>query len=295
MDKFYLILYKILCFIVSKFPKVFINALFSFISYLFYIFDKKHTKIIISNLKLCFPNLNQNQYNQIIKKTYQNFGFFVSEFLINQNLNKNQILDKVNFINEDLIINALNTNRPVIVQSAHYGNWEIFPLAVAAKFGPSSVIGRRLDSVVMDQILSKKRQKFDIELIDKNGGAKDIIKALRNRRILGILVDQNTAKTDGIECEFFDKKILHTPAASIFAQKTDAIIISAFTKRNDEDKNKTDIIFTEIIDIKKLPNNAIQEATQIQSSQTQKIIQQDPTEYFWFHKKFKHFYEEIYA
>ena len=295
MDKFYLILYKILCFIVSKFPKVFINALFSFISYLFYIFDKKHTKIIISNLKFCFPNLNQNQYNQIIKKTYQNFGFFVSEFLINQNLNKNQILDKVNFINEDLIINAINTNRPVIVQSAHYGNWEIFPLAVAAKFGPSSVIGRRLDSVVMDQILSKKRQKFDIELIDKNGGAKDIIKALRNRRILGILVDQNTAKTDGIECEFFDKKILHTPAASIFAQKTDAIITSAFTKRNDEDKNKTDIIFTEIIDIKKLPNNAIQEATQIQSSQTQKIIQQDPTEYFWFHKKFKHFYEEIYA
>lgn len=249
----------------------------------------------MANLNFCFPQFSKEKHEEIVRATYLNFGFFASEFLRNQKLNKAQILQKTHFINENLLIDALKTARPIIVTTAHQGNWELFSVAMAAKFGAISVVGRKLDSAVMDEILSEKRRKFDIELIDKKGGAKDILRALKNGRILGILVDQNTAKSDGLECEFFGRKILHTPSAGILAQKTNALIICAFVRKNTQNLRDTDIVFTRTIDVKTLGENAIIKATQIQSDETQNFIAQDPREYFWFHKKFKHFYEEIYA
>ena len=164
---------------------------------------------------------------------------------------------------------------------------------MGAKFGKMSIVGRKLDNVAMDKILTKNRVKFDIELISKKGGAKEMLRALKNGRMLGILVDQN-AGDEGIECEFFGKKISHTPAASVFAQKLNALIVPAFARRNLENPNLTDFEFYEPIDINEISENAVQIATQMQSDATKKVIETGPDEYFWMHKKFNHYYEESY-
>lgn len=289
-DFIYLLIYKFVKFI-AFLP--FGDKIFKFIAFCFFKLDFKHTRIMRVNLGFCFPNLNDFEAYKIIAQTYENFAFFASEFFKNQSLDKEQILKKANLINEDYLLDALNSGRPIIVQTAHYGNWEFFSLAMAAKFGKVSIIGRNLDSKVMDKILSEQRRKFDIELIPKKGSAKQILSALNSKRRLGVLVDQN-AGNDGIECQFFGKKISHTPAVSIFAKKTNALIIPAFARRNDKNPNLIDIIFFEPIDVNLLGDDAIKIATQMQSDATQKIISQKPDEYFWMHKKFKHFYEEIY-
>lgn len=263
----------------------------------FFKLDKKHTKIMRTNIKMCFDGLDEAQINDIILKTYNNFALFLREFIINQNTSKEEILKKISFENEEILLNALATNRPIIVSTAHYGNWELFSLAMAARFGAVSVIGRSLDSAKMNEILSKNRRRFDIELIEKNNAAKPVIAALKARRLLGILVDQNTAKKDGIECEFFGKRILHTPAASVFASKLDAIIIPAFIMRDNEHFK---IVFFDQIDIKELEKSmdkqsAILRATQAQSDALMSQIKRKNDEYFWMHKKFKHFYEANYA
>jgi KDO2-lipid IV(A) lauroyltransferase len=117
------------------------------------------------------------------------------------------------------------------------------------------------------------------------------MKALQNRRLLGILVDQNVDIRDGVECEFFSSRISHTHAASIFASKLNAVIIPAFIKRVGD---KNEISFYEPIEVNKLNGDKIKQATQAQSSATQDIIISKPDEYFWMHKKFKQFYPEIY-
>lgn len=291
-DYCYLFLYFLLKFIATYTPMFIQNLFFRALAYLFYKFDAKHTQIMRTNLKMCFADFKNEKIEKIIRQTYRNFGYFGADILRNQNSSKEKILSKVVFKNKDILLDAIKTNRPIIVTTAHYGNWELFSLAMAAYFGAVSIIGRNLDSKVMDKILVKNRTKFDIELIPKNGGAKKILRALNSKRLLGILVDQNTAKKDGIECKFFDKKIMHTPAASIFALKTDAIIIPAFIKRISQDKNE--IKFFDPILIENLKDKKIQLATQAQSDALAEMIKEKPDEYFWMHKKFKHFYEEIY-
>ena len=300
LDYFYLGLYYALRFFVKISPKCVLKSFLKSLASAFYHLDKKHTNIMRVNLKMCFASLKDDEIERLIKKNYYNFALFGAEFLLNQNTTKEQILSKISFENEELFNSVLSQNRPIIVQTAHYGNWELFSLAMAARYGAVSIIGRALDSAKINEILSANRTRFDIELIEKKSAVKQALKALNNRRLLGILVDQNTAKNEGLECEFFSHKIMHTHAASVFASKSGAIIIPAFIERNESKDDSFKIVFYEPIDMQILSQNhskeeALRLATQAQSDATAAQISKKPDEYFWMHKKFKCFYKDSYA
>ena len=295
MDRLYLAGFYTLKFLIFILPSSLQNLLAKFLAFAFMKLKKKRFHIVMTNLDLAFGETKSKEEKlEIAKKCYYNFAKYLGiNFILNQNTTKQKILKQVVFKNEHFLLDAIKSGRPIIVTTAHFGQWEIFPLAVAAHFGPSSVLGRKLDSSVMDKILRANRAQFDVELIDKDGGAKDILKALKARRIVGILVDQNTAPKDGIKVQFFGKDVLHTPAASVLAQKTNALIINAFIYQKGENLNE--ICFEEPIDISTFDKeDAVQKATQMQCSACEEMVRARPEEYFWFHQRFKRFYEKEY-
>ena len=295
MDRLYLAGFYTLKFLIFILPSSLQNLLAKFLAFAFMKLKKKRFHIVMTNLDLAFGETKSKEEKlEIAKKCYYNFAKYLGiNFILNQNTTKQKILKQVVFKNEHFLLDAIKSGRPIIVTTAHFGQWEIFPLAVAAHFGPSSVLGRKLDSSVMDKILRANRAQFDVELIDKDGGAKDILKALKARRIVGILVDQNTAPKDGIKVQFFGKDVLHTPAASVLAQKTNALIINAFIYQKDENLNE--ICFEQPIDISTFDKeDAVQKATQMQCSACEEMVRARPEEYFWFHQRFKRFYENEY-
>ncbi|WP_103614608.1 lipid A biosynthesis lauroyl acyltransferase [Campylobacter concisus] len=295
MDRLYLAGFYTLKFLIFILPRSLQNMLAKFLAFAFMKLKKKRFHVVMTNLNLAFGETKSKEEKlEIAKKCYYNFAKYLGiNFILNQNTTKQKILEQVVFKNEHFLLDAMKSGRPIIVTTAHFGQWEIFGLAVAAHFGPSSVLGRKLDSSVMDKILRANRAQFDVELIDKDGGAKDILKALKARRIVGILVDQNTAPKDGIKVQFFGKDVLHTPAASVLAQKTNALIINAFIYQKGENLNE--ICFEEPIDISTFDKeDAVQKATQMQCSACEEMVRARPEEYFWFHQRFKRFYENEY-
>lgn len=295
MDRLYLAGFYTLKFLIFILPSSLQNLLAKFLAFAFMKLKKKRFYIVMTNLNLAFGETKSKEEKiEIAKKCYYNFAKYLGiNFILNQNTTKQKILKQVVFKNEHFLLDAMKSGRPIIVTTAHFGQWEIFSLAVAAHFGPSSVLGRKLDSSVMDKILRANRAQFDVELIDKNGGAKDILKALKARRLVGILVDQNTAPQDGIKVQFFGKDVLHTPAASVLAQKTNALIINAFIYQKGENLNE--ICFEQPIDISTFDKeDAVQKATQMQCSACEEMVRAKPEEYFWFHQRFKRFYENEY-
>ena len=295
MDRLYLAGFYTLKFLIFILPSSLQNLLAKFLAFAFMKLKKKRFHIVMTNLNLAFGETKTKEEKlEIAKKCYYNFAKYLGiNFILNQNTTKQKILKQVVFKNEHFLLDAIRSGRPIIVTTAHFGQWEIFGLDVAARFGASSALGRKLDSSVMDKILRANRAQFDVELIDKDGGAKDILKALKARRIVGILVDQNTAPKDGIKVQFFGKDVLHTPAASVLAQKTNALIINAFIYQKGENLNE--ICFEQPIDISTFDKeDAVQKATQMQCSACEEMVRARPEEYFWFHQRFKRFYENEY-
>ena len=295
MDRLYLAGFYTLKFLIFILPSSLQNLLAKFLAFAFMKLKKKRFHVVMTNLDLAFGETKTKEEKlEIAKKCYYKFAKYLGiNFILNQNTTKQKILEQVVFKNEHFLLDAIKSGKPIIVTTAHFGQWEIFGLAVAARFGASSVLGRRLDSSVMDKILRANRSQFDVELIDKDGGAKDILKALKARRIVGILVDQNTAPKEGIKVKFFGKDVLHTPAASVLAQKTNALIINAFIYQKGENLNE--ICFEQPIDISTFDKeDAVQKATQMQCSACEEMVRARPEEYFWFHQRFKRFYENEY-
>lgn len=298
MNALYVAGFWILKCIVFILPNRLAEGFFKLLARIYFKISKQRRENLLVNLNLAFKDeLSAKEKLEIARKCYENFAIYLGlNFIKNQNTTKEEVLKRVEFKNAHYLQDAISSGRGVIVATAHLGEWELFSLAMAAKFKAVSVIGRRLDSKPMQAILAKNRQQFDIEVIEKSGAAKGVLSALKKGRLVGILVDQNTAKNEGLKVEFFNRPALHTPAASTLALKAGALIIPAYINKY---KDKNQITFYPPIDPSALSQElgkqeAIQKATQLQASTCESAVRLAVDEYFWFHKRFKHFNENDY-
>jgi len=295
MDYLYLALFHFFRFFVRYLPSFLLEPMLNFIAFLFYIFDKKHRRIIRVNLDLAYEDkMSEKEKERITKECYKNLVHYMADFIKNQGISKEELAKKVTFKNEHILKDAMKKYKHIILITAHYGNWELIPLSLAAFFAPLTGVGRVLDTKALNKILQKNREQFDIKMLDKEGAMKGMIKTLKSGRLLGLLVDQNTADKEGVLIEFFGKKARQTHSTALLARKMDAPIIPAFITTND--RKKFLITFYDPIYTAKTADSEkdIIDSTQKQAAAIEKAIRQKPDEWFWFHKRWKNQYEHLY-
>ena len=256
------------------------NSLINILGNAGYLLDTKRKKVIFTNLNLAFPEKSKAQKKKIAKKVYKNFARNLIEFVKNKKLSKKKLLEKVEFVGFEKL------NYPVIFVTAHFGNWEILPIVFGSKFEKINIVYRKLDNEKLNEEIIKSRKKFNVDVIEKKGALKKLISALKRKETVGILVDQNTAANEGIETTFFGKKVLQTPSAAILSKKFNTPIAMAFALPKED---KWQIIIKDVF-----YTDDIQKSVDRQSKVIEEMVRKYPDEYYWFHKKFKHFYEEEY-
>ena len=258
-------------------------------------FDRRHTHIARVNLDLAFgETLPVKEKERIVRRTYENLMVVALDTILNQGAGKEQILSKVTFENEAILEEALHSGKPIIFVTAHYGNWELGTLAIAARFTPISVVGRPLDWGWANRILVATREQFGVRMIPKRKAMKKMIGVLKNKGALGLVVDQNTASKEGVLIDFFGHRARHTPAAAILARKFDAVVIPVYSRT--EDYRHWTVTFREPIPMEKsddIDSNILRHVQQ-QAEITEKVIREKPDEWFWLHQRWKNQYEKLY-
>lgn len=288
-DFLYLSAYYILKFLVSILPNFILNFIAFVVAKIVFKLNKKHRKIIDINLQICFPQKDKKNREQLAFKIYKNFARFGIDCIKNQNTSKDKILKKVVFDDLALVEQILNAKKPLVFVTAHYGNWELLSLIYAAKFGKISIVGRALDSEVMDKILSKNRTQFDIELIDKTGALRKMLKALRSGRALGLLTDQDCANNESIRLEFFGKEVNFLLGASVIAKTSEAFLLPSFIYQGEEGKYHIKCFKALDASI-----TSKEELTKYQAQCLEEMIKFKPDEFFFFHRRFKSYDNKIY-
>jgi len=273
------------------------NRLLKGLSSLVYRFDKKHQYIINANLNLAFGDkLTQHQRDVIGKRTFYNLTQTIIGFMRRSGKSKGELLKNVTFKNEHILQNAIVNNKKIIFVTGHYSNWELLPPAITSKFGITLVgVGRQLDSLLMDKVLIKNREQFGVEMLYRRGGMKGSIKALKEEKAIGLLLDQHLgARQGGIEIDFFNHKAMHSPAASVLARNFEADMIPAYISTDDYEHYE--VTFYAHIPYIKSENKAedLHNMTQAQANIMQEVISKKPEEWFWVHKRWKGFYAEMY-
>ncbi|WP_457595735.1 lipid A biosynthesis lauroyl acyltransferase [Hydrogenimonas sp.] len=260
-----------------------------------YLLDARHRRIARVNLDLAFGDeMKEKEKKRIVRRTYENLLLNVADFVAMQGMPPQKVLERITFENEHYLTDELAKGKPVILITAHYGDWELLPRAFTARYGPLAVVGRPLDSQAMNEILERYRKRAGIRLIHKKGAMKGLVKALKEGMSVGLLVDQNTAEKDGILVDFFGKEARHTPAASILARKFDTAIVPVFITA-DTSRRFTIRCEKPIRCDRETPaEEAIFACTQAQARVTEAAIRRKPDEWFWLHQRWKNRYEALY-
>lgn len=86
-----------------------------------------------------------------------------------------------------------------------FGNWEVGTKSLSYfRYGVSGVV-KKQHNVLFDDYNNKTRCCYGLELIERKGALRPILKALRRNRIVGILIDQD-ARDNGILTDFWEER-----------------------------------------------------------------------------------------
>jgi KDO2-lipid IV(A) lauroyltransferase len=296
LDYLYLGLYKLFGFLLWILPKPFIRALMKGLGWFAYTFSAKHRNIINSNLDLAYKSpLDDKEKKEIGIHAFTNLIDTIFGILRRDGMGKDEVLKNVSFEGEEIITKYYKEGKRFILVTGHYGNWELLSQSIAIKFDLMLVgVGRKLDSEVMDRVLKENRERFNVEMVYKKGAIKGCIKAINQGKIVGILTDQSIDINQSIDVDFFGIKATHTPLASILSRKFGLDLVPAFI--NTEDYINYNVKIYE--PIKAIKTNEQEEdlvtLTQAQADITEQVIRENPKQWFWMHKRWKVYHNDIY-
>lgn len=122
---------------------------------------------------------------------------------------------------------ALAEGRGVLVFSGHFGHWEMIGLMQPRLGIPFSMVVRPLENARIDGMLARLRREAGNTLIPKRDAARGVLRALRGKRAVALLIDQNV-REGGLFVDFFGVPASTTPALATFALKCGSPIVPVF-------------------------------------------------------------------
>jgi len=297
IDMLYLGLYRFFGSLLRFLSDRSVIGLMSGLSKFAYMVGSKHRKIIHKNLNLAFDNTMSDEEKKAIGiSAYMNLLDTVFGIMRREQMQKSQVIEHITFEGSHIVEEAKKSGKKIIFVTGHYGNWELISQALAIKYDLQLVgVGRQLDSLVMDEVLKKNRERFNVEMVYKKGAMKGCIQALNQNKAVGILIDQSLPEKQGIKVEFFGQPATHTTLASILARRYEVALIPVFIETEDYiDYHAT--IHTPI-NYQKTDNQEadIAAMTQAQADMMEQLIRKNPKQWFWQHKRWKVFLREMYG
>lgn len=257
-----------------------------FIALIFFYLIPVRKKVVLDNLGTAFPNLNKTQIHELAFKNYYSFSITMLEILIMPYLTKDVIHSKIKCDNLDLIKEKYEMGRGVILLTAHFGNWELGAASVSSQLGiPFNVLAKPQRNPYVTKWLKMNREKLGSKEILLGISVREIIVALKNKGIVGIVGDQRGAK-DSPRVKYFGKETATFMGMGAIAIKMNAPVITSIVVRQADgtykayfDEFKTDDLHG---DDKVLAFN------QKYMSVLEGYVRKYPEQWFWMHKIWKY-------
>jgi KDO2-lipid IV(A) lauroyltransferase len=260
-----------------------------------YLLDTRHRRIVRRNLHFIYPHWSKRQIRKTSRRVFQNVGITVFENLQMACFTRQDILQRIRTKGEEHLLDAAKSPNGAIMISAHLGNWEMTHLYGACLLQTVPVlVARKVQPDFLNRWINGFRTRFGSIILDKAGALPGLLRALRRGKVIGLLIDQGTLSTEGIDIEFFGKTAVATPAAAILARRFDSPVLPAFCVR--EGDGRLTFIVEPPLPLKKTEDRQadIKENTQIMNDALERTIRTFPDQWFWFHKRWKRHYPQLY-
>lgn len=186
---------------------------------------------------------------------------------------------------------ALAEGKGVIGISAHFGNFPLMLLYLAQMGYPTNAIIRPSRDETIEKDFQASRARLGLKTVHsypREVCVSQSLKALRDKELLVVLLDQNTGSKSGVYVNFFGQKAGTATGPIVFAMRTGAPFLPIFTLReNDSDKYTLIIEKHFYLEQKATDQETVQYNVQKITNIIEGYIRKYPTEWGWMHRRWK--------
>ncbi|MFH1155718.1 MAG: hypothetical protein V1793_18070 [Pseudomonadota bacterium] len=181
---------------------------------------------------------------------------------------------------------AMAKSSGVIVQTGHYGNWELLGTWLASKNIPLKVVAKKLYDPRLDKLLVDYRNQAGYANTARGKATSVIVQGLKNGCVFGMLFDVDT-KIKGEFVDFFGKPAHTAVIPAILAMQLKVPIVPVFIRLRDDFTYV--ITALEPIQIEVTGNETMDviRNTQKCSHVYEQMIRKYPDQWIWMHERWK--------
>jgi len=286
MDKYRVIailFYHLFSLLPLKMRKIFFKGL----AKIYYLLFPRHRLIALYNVRQSFPGMELKEVIGIAKGAFENVALVAAEFFSLKKLSEKEASRWFTLKGIEHLEKALAKGRGVIIFTAHFGNWELAALSLPLLYRPFVILYRPLDNRILDELVYMVRTSRGNILLPKEKSMFKIYNYLRKNAIVGILIDQNVAKKEGVFVDFFGRPACTTTGLAELALRSGAEVLPSFAVRLPE--GKYGIYIGESIPVVRTGNweEDIRRNTENFTKVVEDMVKKHPEQWFWMHHRWK--------
>lgn len=182
------------------------------------------------NLASAFPEKNPAEITTIVRDMWDNLGRTAGEYPHVDRIDVSAPDSRIEVVGADNIDLLRDDGKPGFFFTGHLANWELTSLPVIQRGVDLAIVYRAANNPHLDWLFNRRGTRGAYSLIPKGSeGAKEIVKAIKQGRHVGMLVDQKM--NDGIPVKFFGRDAMTAPALAQMSLKYDCPVVPVRIER----------------------------------------------------------------
>jgi KDO2-lipid IV(A) lauroyltransferase len=247
----------------------------------------RRRRVALANVAQAFPDLPVAERRRMARRGWQHLGMTAIELARLLARPLEATLGELTLDGLEHLRTAMADHRGALMLSAHLGNWEYLSAAAHLTGYPLSIVVRPLDSPALDAVAARMRLKTGVELIDKRGALRPVLEALRRRRLVGVLLDQNAARRESVFVPFFGHMASTSRSLALLSLRTGAPILPIFTAREGPGRHRVVIQPPLPRPTVNDPEQAVVELTARCNQAIEAAIRKTPEQWLWAHDRWR--------
>jgi len=240
------------------------------------------------NLQIAFPDLSRAEHTAILRAEYRSLGWQLGEFCQMRKYTPASTKGFLSYEGLDHYLAAREAGQGVLILTGHLGAWELSSFYHSLMGYPMSMVIRRLDNELVDQLVNGIRCQRGNKVVHKDDFARGLISAMRQGETVGILMDTNMTPPQGVFVDFFGTPACTASGLARVALKTGAAVLPGFLLWDGSSQSYILHFGKQLALVRSEDNEAdIVANTALFTRILEDYIREYPGQWLWLHRRWK--------
>ena len=247
-------------------------------------------RVVTAQLRTAFPEAEERWRLRVARRSYAHFGAEMVAWLRLGGASRAAIQERTRLIGGEILAEARERGRGVMLVSGHLGNWEAGTAGIVARGFAVDVVVARQRNPRFDSYLTGARERLGMRVVLREDARAGVADALQAGRFVGIMGDQD-ARSAGVFVDFFGRPASTARGPALLALRSGAMLATFHTVRRPGWRPSYDVHIAQV----RLGaasgggdrRTRVTALTQAIAGALEEAVRSHPEQYLWHHRRWK--------